>query len=45
MAVEEIALTSAAQMSKLQLILQALNKELGFGDEADSKAKWSAKRE
>ncbi|KAG7324283.1 hypothetical protein KOW79_012299 [Hemibagrus wyckioides] len=43
LAVEEIALTSAAQMSKLELILQVLNKELGFGDEANSKAKWSAK--
>ncbi|KAK3558290.1 hypothetical protein QTP86_014679 [Hemibagrus guttatus] len=43
LAVEEIALTSAAQMSKLELTLQALNKELGLGDEADRKAKWSAK--
>lgn len=42
---EEIAVTSAAQMSKLELILQALNQELALSDEADSKAKWSAKRE
>ncbi|XP_027029408.1 gamma-parvin isoform X2 [Tachysurus fulvidraco] len=39
LAAEEIALTSTAQMSKLEMILQALNKELGIGDEA----KWCAK--
>ncbi|XP_060770409.1 gamma-parvin [Neoarius graeffei] len=41
--VEEIAVTSAAQMCKLELILQALNQELGLGDEAESTARWSAK--
>lgn len=43
--VDEIALTSAAQMCKLELILKALNQELGLGAEEDSSAKWSAKRE
>ncbi|XP_026775507.1 gamma-parvin isoform X2 [Pangasianodon hypophthalmus] len=41
--VEEIALTSAAQMCKLELILQALNQELGLGAQADGTARWSAK--
>ncbi|MCI4382058.1 hypothetical protein PGIGA_G00259210 [Pangasianodon gigas] len=41
--VEEIALSSAAQMCKLELILQALNQELGLGAQADGTARWSAK--
>ncbi|XP_046716188.1 gamma-parvin isoform X2 [Silurus meridionalis] len=41
--VEEIAVSTVAQMYKLDLILQALNQELGLGPEADSAAKWSAK--
>lgn len=41
--VEEIAVTTVAQMCKLELIMQALNQELGLGDEADSTARWSAK--
>ncbi|TSK13486.1 Gamma-parvin [Bagarius yarrelli] len=41
--VEEIAVTTAAQMSKLELILQTLNQELGVSEDTDSKAKWSAK--
>lgn len=43
--VEEIAVTSAAQMCKLEMILEAFDQELGLGAEADSTAKWSAKRE
>lgn len=42
---EEIAVTSAAQICKLELILKALNQELGFSAEADGAAKWNAKRE
>ncbi|KAM9496418.1 gamma-parvin [Clarias gariepinus] len=41
--VEEIALTTAAQMYKLELILQALNQKLDSGAKADSTAKWSSK--
>lgn len=42
--VDEITLSTAAQMCKLEVVLKALNQELGLGDEEDSTAKWSAKR-
>ncbi|XP_076863092.1 gamma-parvin isoform X2 [Brachyhypopomus gauderio] len=41
--VEEIAVSSAAQMRKLEVILQALNEDLGIGPETDTAAKWSVK--
>ncbi|XP_019895998.1 gamma-parvin isoform X2 [Esox lucius] len=41
LSVEEIALTSSAQIRKLEMILEALNEKLGLQD--DSPARWSVK--
>ncbi|XP_026885598.2 gamma-parvin [Electrophorus electricus] len=41
--VEEIAVNSAAQVRKLEAILQALNQDLGIGPETDTEAKWNVK--
>lgn len=41
--VEEIAVTRAAQMLKLKVVLEAVNQKLGIQDEAS--CKWSIKRE
>lgn len=41
--VEEIALTSASQIRKLEVVLEELHKKLGLED--SSQIKWSVKRE
>ncbi|KAI4897466.1 hypothetical protein NFI96_013343 [Prochilodus magdalenae] len=41
--VEEIALTSAAQVRKLEVILQAFDENLGLSPEPDTTAKWNVK--
>ncbi|KAG9280762.1 gamma-parvin-like [Astyanax mexicanus] len=41
--VDEIALTTTAQMRKLELVLQALDQKLGLSSQDDDAAKWNVK--